>query len=407
MSRKGSYKRYITLFLAVTTTITLALIFVRHSTIQRIQLAPPSSTGQLENSPNAHLSTDDINKIINKKITGEPNGILRRSGDEYERANATLLSLVRNQELRGIISAMKQIESTFNNKFNYPWTFINDEEFSERFKTQVSKYTNSKIYFEKISNDHWVEPSWIDPSLSSASNDKLMSENIQYSNKQSYHRMCRWNSGMFYNNEGLKNFKWYWRVEPKTNYFCNIDYDVFKYLEDHNKTYGFNINIYDSPQSVRSLWTTTLEFIKLHPNYLNENGAFSWLTNQNLKDRNDITNGYSTCHFWSNFEIGNMDFFRSKPYNEYFKHLDKSGGFFYERWGDAPVHAIGLGLFEDKSKIHWFRDIGYEHYPYFNCPDSPKCKRCVPGKFVGIPDLQKENCLQQWVKYEMVDDPYS
>ena len=64
-------------------------------------------------------------------------------------------------------------------------------------------------------------------------------------------------------------------------------------------------------------------------------------------------NGYSTCHFWSNFEIGNMDWFRGEVYSRYFEHLDRSGGFFYERWGDAPVHSIALGLFEDKSKIHW------------------------------------------------------
>ena len=64
--------------------------------------------------------------------------------------------------------------------------------------------------------------------------------------------------------------------------------------------------------------------------------------------------GYSTCHFWSNFEIADMEFWRSKAYEEYFAYLDRAGGFFYERWGDAPVHSIALALFEDKSKIHWY-----------------------------------------------------
>ena len=48
-----------------------------------------------------------------------------------------------------------------------------------------------------------------------------------------------------------------------------------------------------------------------------------------------------------------MEFWRSPAYEEYFEHLDRAGGFFYERWGDAPVHSIALGLFEDASKIHW------------------------------------------------------
>jgi hypothetical protein len=38
------------------------------------------------------------------------------------------------------------------------------------------------------------------------------------------------------------------------------------------------------------------------------------------------------CHFWSNFEIGRLAFFRSEAYLQFFEHLDQAGGFFYERW---------------------------------------------------------------------------
>jgi hypothetical protein len=47
------------------------------------------------------------------------------------------------------------------------------------------------------------------------------------------------------------------------------------------------------------------------------------------------------------------------------------------------VHSIALGLFEDKEKIHWFRDVGYQHIPFFNCPRRPegKCRGCKEGLF--------------------------
>ena len=41
----------------------------------------------------------------------------------------------------------------------------------------------------------------------------------------------------------------------------------------------------------------------------------------------------------SNFEIGSFELFRNDLYQQYFEHLDKAGGFFYERWGDAPVRS--------------------------------------------------------------------
>jgi hypothetical protein len=49
---------------------------------------------------------------------------------------------------------------------------------------------------------------------------------------------------------------------------------------------------------------------------------------------------------------------------EFFEHLDKAGGFYYERWGDAPVHSIGAALFARKDQIHFFDDIGYRHEPF-------------------------------------------
>ncbi|ANB13417.1 Ktr4p [Sugiyamaella lignohabitans] len=331
-----------------------------------------------------------------KDITEPPDaGNFRNSG---ERVNATLLSLVRNEELDDLLMSMKEVEETFNKKFNYPWTFVNDKPFSRKFKEKTREATKAQINYEVIPKDHWVEPSWINKDLAEASAQYLKQQGVQYSTMESYHRMCRWNSGMFVHLPKLTEYKWYWRVEPKTHYFCDIDYDVFKYMEDHNKTYGFVINIYDSPESIQSLWPATLEFVVDHPEYVHSNSAIGWLTQTTRPDHNKIA-GYSTCHFWSNFEIGDMDFWRSKPYQEYFDHLDRAGGFFYERWGDAPVHSIGLGLFLDKDKIHWFKDIGYQHIPYFNCPNSKKCKKCIPGLFSDGTRLSQENCFPQWIKH--------
>lgn len=47
-----------------------------------------------------------------------------------------------------------------------------------------------------------------------------------------------------------------------------------------------------------------------------------------------------------------------------------------------------------------FRDIGYNHIPYYNCPNSPKCSGCTPGKFfAGADFLAKEDCRPTYFKY--------
>jgi mannosyltransferase len=86
--------------------------------------------------------------------SGEPPEPLRRvDGNNYApgpnsaRINATILSLVRNEELDDLLQSMKDLERTWNNKFNYPWTFFNDVPFTEEFKKKTKAATKAEVRF--------------------------------------------------------------------------------------------------------------------------------------------------------------------------------------------------------------------------------------------------------------------
>lgn len=321
----------------------------------------------------------------------------------YKLANATLMIMARNQELRGVLYTMRQIEEKFNSKFHYPYVILNDGDFKPNFIERVTAMTSSKVYFEKIEPEVWNQPDWVDTKQQKKKMKVLQKQNIAYANKVSYHNMCRYYSINFFNHPRMREFKYYWRFEPNTDYFCDIDYDVFKFMEMNNKVYGFVISLYDAQETMQNLWPETLKFLNKNKNYLNKNAAIDFLMEDMQNPiKNEFTGGYSTCHFWSNFEIADMDFYRGEAYSEWVKYLDQTGGFYYERWGDAPVHTLGVGLFADKNDIHWFRDIGYKHHPYTNCPNSRKCQGCDPGHFT-FDHLKDQNCLTNWWNYEMDD----
>jgi alpha 1,2-mannosyltransferase len=69
-----------------------------------------------------------------------------------------------------------------------------------------------------------------------------------------------------------------------------------------------------------------------------------------------------------------LNWLRSKQYIDYFSHLDQAGGFFYERWGDAPVHSIAAALMLNKDEIHFFNDIAYYHVPFTHCPTGEQLR---------------------------------
>jgi hypothetical protein len=83
-----------------------------------------------------------------------------------------------------------------------------------------------------------------------------------------------------------------------------------------------------------------IEFITENPQYLHPDNSMDFLS-----DNSGET--YNLCHcewtfsrrdsahspyqlVWSNFEIADMDFWRSEAYMKYFEFLEERGGFYYE-----------------------------------------------------------------------------
>ena len=126
-------------------------------------------------------------------------------------------------------------------------------------------------------------------------------------------------------------------------------------MRDNNMKYGFNMNILDDARSFPSLWSRTRSFINAHPELIHPDADLDWL----LDSHN--SGDYNNCQFFSNFEIGDLNFFRGEANEKYFDWLDRGGGFYYERFGDAPIHTLSVAMFVPKSEIWFFRDIGYQH----------------------------------------------
>jgi len=255
------------------------------------------------------------------------------------------------------------MEDRFNKKFNYPYVFLNEEPFSEEFKTRVTGLTDSQVQFGLIPHDHWFQPASIDETRASAARAEMVKNNVIYGGSVPYRNMCRFNSGFFYRHELLKPFKYYWRVEPDIKYFCDLDYDPFLVMQDENKVYGFTISLPEYPATIPTLWNAVKEFINANPDLVSEGNGMDFLSD-------DGGETYNRCHFWSNFEIGDLDLWRGEAYSKFFDFLDEKGGFYYERWGDAPVHSIGAALFAKKEQLKFFEDIGYRHEPFQHCPQG-------------------------------------
>jgi alpha 1,2-mannosyltransferase len=315
-------------------------------------------------------------KVSQPPTTPKPDIELPPATASGERMNATFVTLARNSDLWDISRSIRQVEDRFNRQYNYDWVFLNDKPFDETFKKVTTSLVSGKTHYGQIPEEHWSFPSFIDQDKAKKVREDMAQRKIIYGDSISYRHMCRFESGFFFRHELMNNFEYYWRVEPSIELFCDIHYDPFKFMKDNGKKYSFVLSLYEYVETIPTLWDSVVSFMKKHPEHISEDNSMGFLSDDDGKT-------YNHCHFvswsllfpmatnsnqWSNFEIGNLNWLRSQAYIDFFDSLDHDGGFFYERWGDAPVHSIAAGLMLKKDEIHFFNDIAYYHVPFTHCP---------------------------------------
>lgn len=132
-----------------------------------------------------------------------------------------------------------------------------------------------------------------------------------------------------------------------------------------NKTYGFTIAVKELRETVPNIFRYASAYKRLKG--LTSKGLWEMFveppeTSEEAKDANEAKEdqdlpedvsksdpknaqlpeidpdamegeSYNMCHFWSNFEIAKLSWFRSKEYEDFFEMMDRSGGFWMERVG--------------------------------------------------------------------------
>ena len=70
---------------------------------------------------------------------------------------------------------------------------------------------------------------------------------------------------------------------------CDVGFDPFRYMEDNGKVYAFTITMYEYGATIPTLWDTVKSFVKENPQYVAENNAMGYMSE-------DGGNSYNLCH---------------------------------------------------------------------------------------------------------------
>jgi len=150
-----------------------------------------------------------------------------------------------------------------------------------------------------------------------------------------YRHMCRFFSGQMYEFDIIQKYDYYLRLDTDSYITTRIPYDIFELAEKNETYYGFIKIENDNPKVIEDLWETV-----------------------NKKYPNNLPEGLM---FYTNFELGKVSWFLTSGYMDFYNYLDKTGGIYTKRWGDAPIKFLGISILMDQKNISQIGGFIYNH----------------------------------------------
>lgn len=152
-----------------------------------------------------------------------------------------------------------------------------------------------------------------------------------------YRHMCRFFSGEVYKQKSFQEYRYYLRLDTDSFIRTSLNYDIFEWAQQNECYYGYIEPAIqkDNPKVIEGLW----DYVnKLYPNNISEG-----------------------MMYYTNFELGKVNWFLTSPYMEFYNELNQTGGFYTKRWGDAPVKYLGVNLFMNQNNILPVSGFTYQH----------------------------------------------
>ncbi len=150
----------------------------------------------------------------------------------------------------------------------------------------------------------------------------------------------------------IKEYDWYMRLDDDSFIGSDINYNIFEYLENNNKVYGYVAEIPEWPPvvvGVDDFFIKIIEDYKLTPHFFDKL----------LDDKK-----YNLRHFYNNIEVAKLSYFEKDEVKLLTRLVNESGNIYRWRWGDNLLRTILLSITVDQKQIHKFEDFDYYHQWY-------------------------------------------
>lgn len=148
-------------------------------------------------------------------------------------------------------------------------------------------------------------------------------------------------------------YEWVMRLDEDSFIHSHIPYDLVEFMEGRGLQYAYRVDTHEDKhyavgfqQIVRS--HLAMFFRDPYPSAL-----LSHCTPPSLEGLSQDWNHFT---FYNNFFLTNVSLWHRPNVRRFLEHVDRMGGIYTHRWGDAPIQTAAVQMFVPGEQVHKFSD---------------------------------------------------
>lgn len=240
--------------------------------------------------------------------------------------------------------------------YSYPIHIFHEGATEQQRNSIKHAVPSSHVAFEDVSRFWKTLPH----KISERTLEQWMHDGVQSKFQgRGYRLMCRFWAGLVWTLPSMDHYEYYWRLDTDSIITKPVALDPFRYLQQNGCEYGYNRLKGENPYVLHGLYDAFQGFA-LWSNLSAD--AYDAVRRFAIDPK---TGKYWGPMFYNNFEMGSFRLKRSTVYQNLFNFLDSREpyGILKYRWGDAPIHTLGVvAVLRGKHMCNFTQDIvGYKH----------------------------------------------
>jgi alpha 1,2-mannosyltransferase len=196
-----------------------------------------------------------------------------------------------------------------------------------------------RLYFRQLNGIYWELPHGL------RAQDKWRWTLPGYS--IGYRHMIRWYAYLIWPYLTSLGYTHVMRMDDDSYIHSSIKYNIFDYMRNNNKRYGFRQPCMDSTGE-EALSKVVLDYLEKESNLV---------TQERLDDFNKLR----YLGFYNNWFVADMSFFLEPPVSTLLQIIDESKIMYEFRSNDLLIQSVLVRLFLEPTQVKWFDDFTYEH----------------------------------------------